>query len=1537
MSSNKKFLLFLGIVVFLFSVFITNFYSPTFSPSSSKDKNEFSQNVQNSPQVLGHYSRTPTLYISSVEGYGVGGMISLPSTAEPSIQITSFDLSGKGELAVYQANEEALLNYLIHDKKGYQLKKSPDISQFQYVTTINYEISVNKEEKILLPIGEKGVWFLHLTLGSKSQDVFLVRSGIGAIVKEGNNEYIFWAQDFKTGRSIEGGTVELYSLLDKLEKVASTSFNNEGVAKTSLLEETDIALVRREEDIAIIPVNLRYLNTEYNYRPFFPKQKQVRYFVFTDRPIYRPGDKVYFKAVMRDDDDAKYSIPSGKALVKIFRNWEEKNPLLEKNYEISPEGTIWGEYQLPTDAKTGSYQLKVEIPSAIKEESRYYWPDNIAYFQVEYFRKPEYSIEINIPSTELIAQDKASFKIKGSYFFGQPLAGQKVKYTVWSADFYEYEYQTNYSYFLSDDYRWGYWGGKKIKEEEVTFDSNGEVEVNLETRYPGEIGKTQVFSIEAQFDDGSGNPSFARKNILVYSGDYAIYRKESPLTFKVGSQLSLPLVLKARRNTEVSGISLEAKIHRENWISYQEADKKYLSYRKEEEELPPLKAVSDNQGNAQFTMTPTKIGSYKFTVSSKDKRGNLITKEFWFWVTAEDQPFYSGEYYQRLNIKADKNIYSPSDTARLTVFSEIPNRDVFLSLERERVHRFQVVKLSGKSKTLEIPLESNDMPNIFANISSFSSDWLNTAETNIEVSSEGKKMVVNLIPDKRSYHPGETLNLNIRTTDTSGKPVSGELAVWAVDKAIFELIDEKPKSVFEKFWGKRYNSTQLAHSLEGIGVFNAERGGGGGGEVRSVFKDTAYWNPSVHTDSDGRAQINFKLPDNLTTWVLFGLGTTLDTKAGQSATEVTVSKDIVIRPVLPNILRKDDKVFLSALVQNFLETEQDLEVSLKFNAGEIKPDQPQKISLKPKELKRVYWEVNPSLEKEKAKLAFSVSSLDKKIGDSLEVEIPIWSFGFWEKSVQIGDGPKEFLGKLSAESDKEKSKVSLWLSPTLLGTLPVGMKYLVYYPYGCTEQTTSYLVPALIAKANPDLFPSSSMEKDIDEVIRKGIKRLSLLQRDDGGWNWWGRGNSSTFVTAYVMEYLYKAKQMGVPINEEVFSLGKKYLEKETSSEEEIIAQTYVLSLIGSEKGKRFLGNLDNLTADYLALAVMANLRNGYKDPQVNGLSKLLSLAKSQGEGIYWEGGKKENFGSVDASTALALRAIVASGEYPQETIKAVRFLVRNRKFDYWSNTFATAQVAQALVDFSKTWEEANPNYTYRVLLNGREIKKGVVTSNKQIIPEIKIPLKELKSSEFLLTVEKEGEGQIYSTLTIEEFRTDKKAQAKSNGLWIKREYLSDRSKDEHLAVGDTVTVKVTVGGLKTEEYYGVIEDQLPSGLIPVNPRFKSEQYGEIDYFSPFPEITENGAILSLYKLKAGEQVYTYKARAVSSGDFFAPPARVSLMYAPEINGQTEVQKIKIEEEGKLIPSPIREVEKNPSNFFVRVFNKILNFFSKLLSFLKIK
>ena len=165
----------------------------------------------------------------------------------------------------------------------------------------------------------------------------------------------------------------------------------------------------------------------------------------------------------------------------------------------------------------------------------------------------------------------------------------------------------------------------------------------------------------------------------------------------------------------------------------------------------------------------------------------------------------------------------------------------------------------------------------------------------------------------------------------------------------------------------------------------------------------------------------------------------------------------------------------------------------------------------------------------------------------------------------------------------------------------------------------------------------------------------------------------------------------------------------------------------------------------------------------------------------------------------------------------------------------------------------------------------------------------------------------MYSSLLIDEFHTDKNTKAVEHGLKVTREYVNDKGPQYSLAVGDTVTVNITLGGLGADEYYGVIEDELPSGLIPINQSFKNEDtnsryynYGVWDR-----EITENGMVLSLYKVPAGEKSYTYKARVISEGKFNTPPATASLMYAPEVYGRSDAQVIEITKESKIIPSKV--------------------------------
>lgn len=1592
--------------------------------------------------VLGQDS--PQIYISTKTGtFRSGGLIALSSAEEPTVNIRSYNASGQADIFLYQTDEEALIRNLLRDKDNNQINKKVDTSKLQLIASQQAFVNSSGETKVTLPLSQSGIWLLRISLSGTTVDNFIIRSDNGVLVKEGNQEYIFWAQNFRTKKSAQSGTLKLYSLLNKQTELASTNFSNEGIAKTSLLPDADIGVAKFGSDEVVFPINLHYLNSSYDYRPL-KSLKETKYFIFTDRPIYKPGDTLYFKAILRDDDDALYSIPKGVAKVRVYKDPDE--PLVSKDFPISEEGTVSGEYKISPDSPTGYFFLEVKLPS---DEDKYTY-DSLVEFQVEYFRKPEYSMTLATDKTELIASDKSSAKLSAEYFFGQPVVNQKVKYVIKTSNFYEYQFQTD-STLLKDDYQYGYGGGEKVIGAEVILDKKGQALINFDARIPPDknptndtyyqprLGHNQVFTIEALLDDGSGNTAYARKNILVYAGEFDIFRKDRSYSAKVGDQINLPLILVPHFKSQISGINLTADIRRENWISYQESDKKYLSYKKEEEDLPSIKTTSDKDGNAIFTFTPQKVGSYKLKVSGNDRRGNLVSKNFYIYVTSERDYYNFKGSGSQITISSDKDLYLPKDTAKLTIFSQIPDTDVFLSLERGRLHRFQVIHLKGNSTFVDLPLKDSDIPNIHAQASIFSNDSLEQGSANLIVSADSKKLKVAITTDQKKYGPGDTVQVDIQTTDINGQPISADTALWAVDKALYELSDAKPPDIFEAFWSSRYDSTAQSHSLLGIKAF--EGGGGGcfaadtqvlmrdgkvkridqvkkddllvsgkvlgvhkskvdgyliinghlkvttnhkifvnkswmqagsiqigdtltdpsgrqipvtslewqkgefsvynlevdgnhtffansvlvhnqkGGGARAIFKDTAYWNPSVHTDNLGHAKVSFQLPDNLTTWVLSAIGTTPQTQVGQKTAEIVVQKDVFIRPILPNILRVGDQAILSAIVHNFTDHDQDLEIKLESDFVKVEANQKQRVKISASEGKQIYWPVTTPTEQEKSKLTFSVfSKKENQLLDSATLEIPIRPFGFFEKQISVGQGNVSFPIQLSAATDKLKTKITLDFSPTILGPAFSAMKYLINYPYGCVEQITSRLTPALYAKLNPQLFSDALEGKNVDKIIKDGLKSLSTLQHSDGGFSWWQSGQSNHFVTSFVVENLIISKNLGYIVSDELLKSAKSFLQTETFynyqtnqpqplTESQQIARLYALSLLNLPKDKSqiYVTNLQVLP-DILSLAVLTNIQNGYKDPDTNGLNKLLSLAKTQGDTQFFESGAKENFGSVEASTALAIRAMIAAGIDTNQITPYVRFLVNGRRADYFGNTFASSQVVKVLTDFAKVSKEETPNYTYTVSLDNTQLTKGQFSSIETPLQKVVIPKDDIKSPSTLI-VKQQGQGQLYSTLEVEEFNIDKNAKAKNLGFYIKREYLTE--KGNKITLGDTVTIKLTVSGLEAKDYYAVIKDELPAGLIPINTSFKNEQYYLFDEPpqpiptpSPFEatdtEVTENGMILSLYQIDKGTHVYTYKARAVTQGTFQAPPAQVELMYNPKVYGRSDVDTVQIEGISKL-------------------------------------
>ncbi|MFC1649344.1 alpha-2-macroglobulin family protein [Patescibacteria group bacterium] len=1613
--------------------------------------------LETNEQVLSS-DDTKDIAIGSFDQYSVrSGVITLSSQDEPAVKISTKGFSGKVAVEVYEAEANDLLGFLVHDGKSNLLNDSVDTNDLNLVAKEEKDIEDDKSDsyrfsnsfRTPLPISGTGIWYVRVSADGMNTGAFVVVSDFGVILRETSGEYVFWGQKFSDKRSVRSGNVKIYNLENNVTEIGSSDFDTTGIARTSFNQKADVGIAISNGNVSFIPINLRYLNYNYSYDLFHDSDRAVKIYTFTDRPIYQPGDKVYFKSIVRDDNDARYTIPAGTAKVTLSRSSDEI--IYDGFHQIDENGTVSGEINIPKDAKTSNYyELNVNLAP---DDENNWGLRSYTYLGIEHYRKPEYFLDVNADEREHISGDQLGFTISGSYFFGQPIVDGEVKYVISKRDTHTPNHYDSYVRNKDNDFDyWGYWGSDSVSEGTLQFDDNGEARLEFEADHKL---KDSVYTVEASFIDASGNPSVSRANVLVHANNVGIYRSDNFYGFQKGSQAEIKLKLISHKGGNIGKITLDPEIKGTRWTSKYDSGSKTYKYEKKAVEIDQVTLnLNQTSGEATVHFTPTEPGSYELRIKGSDDRGNEIERSFHLWVREEGQTSFYGDYDQGLHITSLREQYSHDDSALLQIDSTIPDRDILLTFDRLNTNRYQVVKMNGNSEYIEVPLVETDIPNIFAKATSFSSNKLETSSVNLKLSTDPKVVDIELSTNQNQYGPGENVTIHVSTKDITGEPLSTNTALWVVDKAIFELAADQRGSILEYFWRERYDSSKQAHSLQDIGANAAEMGGcfasgtkiymsdgsekqiqdvevgdrvltrkseantelveavvnnvfehdvagyfiindhlritpthrmfvnnsweevskvqigdklfnsngeevvveflqwqrgkykvynleidthktffadgywvhnDKGGGVRSVFSDTAYWNSNIQTNADGHAQITFTLPDNLTTWVITSVGSTKDTKVGEQKNEILVTKDIVNRPILPNLLRIGDNIELSTIVQNFTSIDQKLDVTLDSKDINILSTQHENVTVEPKRVNQFFWSANSSRENNASELVFSaLPSNDTIEPDIIKLPLPVIPFGFTELSGESAEGNANFDIKLSEDSSPQKSEVTLSIAPSLFASMPAAMKYLVKYPYGCVEQTTSRFVPAVIAKSNTDVFGNSIANKNIDDIIQTGVDRLRDMQNPSGGWSWWHSSRSNPFISVYVTEYLLQAQSLGFDVVD-MLNSAKSYFERGNQYTFEGLgdddknamkaSQKYGLALFGlKEQSKRAAVDTEKLTPDILAYHIMADVLNDDFDENRSGLKRLKSLAKTSGSDIYWESGKAGFFGSKDGSTALAIRAMVAAGDDSGMITQASRYLLRSRRQTRWANSFATAQVLQAGIDSVNQTGEFSPNYSYMVKLDGERVTGGRVTSAKQVLKEIVINGEDIKDTGSEISIEKSGEGQIYSSYVFEDFHTDREAKAVSNGLTISREYVNERGYEYGLGVGDVVTVELTLDGVSEESEYIVIEDQLPSGLIPINPHLDNQELNNerrsyYYYGIDGREITENGMVITVRRFRPGDNKFTYKARVVSEGEFYAPPATASMMYSPEIHGFSDAQKVTVEKSARKIREPRKEDE----------------------------
>jgi uncharacterized protein YfaS (alpha-2-macroglobulin family) len=472
-----------------------------------------------------------------------------------------------------------------------------------------------------------------------------------------------------------------------------------------------------------------------------------------------------------------------------------------------------------------------------------------------------------------------------------------------------------------------------------------------------------------------------------------------------------------------------------------------------------------------------------------------VTARNWFWVYYPGGGWH-GDIDNQLSVSTDKASYAPGDVAQLLVRSPVSGT-ALLSLERGRTRRAYPVLLTDTVTLLTLPIESDYAPNIFVTVAIFQRneepddayDYTSAAEghlllgsVELNVPPADRALQIELVPDSTTYRLRETVTFTVQTRDQAGEPVQAHVSLGLVDEAIYALSEDLSADIYETFYGRRENNVVSYDSLRPIryhGYFDAPTepsptpaptgtptpGGGDaerddGADTRRDFPDTAYWNPGILTDEQGRAVVSFTLPDNLTRWRALARAVSTDTLVGEATAAITVTQELLVRPALPRFLVQGDLVQLRAVAHNYLA--QPVTATLEVSASgltilgadcDASLCLPPAMNLPPHGKVVADWSAVASELGEGQVLARLNADSGTALplpGDAVELPLPVYPFAVPEVINRVGQVKHEITETfyLSVTAIPDASSLRVRLSSSIALGLLDGLEYLIGFPYG---------------------------------------------------------------------------------------------------------------------------------------------------------------------------------------------------------------------------------------------------------------------------------------------------------------------------------------------------------------------------------------------------------------------------------------------------------------------------------------------------------
>ena len=888
--------------------------------------------------------------------------------------------------------------------------------------------------------------------------------------------------------------------------------------------------------------------------------RERRALVFTDRDLYRPGERVFLATVARDGTLDQLRIPGrGERFrwrVESYSNRDGQRVVHERDALITQFGTSSDSFDLAPRSSLGTHSAQLQ-----REINGQWFTVSQAIFHVREYRAPEFAVSLTSDSSPRFIGDTLTFGVDGRYLYDAPMRGTAVRWHANIRDASPWELRIPS---LPRGFHFGdpaaSWEGRpagaqwKALNGTDSLDAGGRVQIRVPSSPPLEGTKHVSFSVAVE-DVNRQVVTSAHDAVLYGSEHYLAVREPVRGWWRLGTPVRIEVLAVRPDGSRSPGQTISARLIHARWV---DSSGTGTRGRWIPDTLNTWSVVSADTA-VSVSFTPRAGGYYTLQLFNRDRDGRPVESRVRRFAWGGASRFPVDGPPTQLALDADTASHALGTTASIRFDSPFESADAWVTIEREGLLRQFRRPVRRGPNDIGIEIRADMSPaalvgvvllNRVPGVSDSLHHRVRMGMARIAVDSTVKRLTVAIAPMQREVAPGAEARMTLRVTDNRGRGTPAAVTVWAVDEGVLSMGDYSLPDPADALQQNLIRWMALASTLpssiplmehrpslidlqtrDSASTLMRLRGSASLSmsvaaatappaeamrarlahttDVRKDFRTTAFFRGMALTDDAGRGTITVKLPDNITTYRLFAVAVGLDDRAGSAESTFVATHPLVVRAALPRFVRPGDTFLAGAAIGTRDGRPRDVQAEAEGSGIALTSESTTTLKLGAGSAEaRFSWTAR---EGDSARV--TIAATDGTNSDAVRVAVPVKPDRFpLARSISgVVRDSMTLRITMPRNIDLARSRLTIRAGITPLTVIDEAIVYLAQYPYACTEQllASARVMTATLALQRAGLPVKTSREFALG-ALQAAVDELVERQRADGAFGYWTSSSWST-------------------------------------------------------------------------------------------------------------------------------------------------------------------------------------------------------------------------------------------------------------------------------------------------------------------------------------------------------------------------------------------------------------------------------------------